>query len=152
MKYHTPSSIDAKYPPSDPCSCNVCRAFCVRPGWWTVEEAAKAFHAGLGSRMMLELSPDLSFGVLSPAFRGCEGYLAMREMSASGCNFLSDGLCELHNTAFQPLECRFCHHERMGLGEKCHTDLEKEWNTPRGQYLVNRWLQTTLKTLKPDKN
>jgi hypothetical protein len=114
-----------------------------------VEEASKAFRAGFGSRMMLELSPDVSFGVLSPAFKGCEGYLAMKEMSASGCNFLFNGLCELHNTAFQPLECRFCHHDRMGLGEKCHAELEKEWNTPRGQYLVNRWLQTALKAGKP---
>lgn len=61
-----------KYPPSEPCGCDVCRAYCARPGWWTVEQAERAFTAGLGCRMMLEIAPDWSFGVLSPAFRGCE--------------------------------------------------------------------------------
>jgi len=33
--------------------------------WWTVEEAARAITAGYGGRMMLEMSPQRSFGVLS---------------------------------------------------------------------------------------
>jgi hypothetical protein len=39
------------------------------------------------------------------------------------------------------LECRFCHHERRGLGPKCHADLEKDWKTPAGQTLVDQWLR-----------
>ncbi len=37
-----------------------------------------------------------------------------------------------------PLECRFCYHERAGLGQKCHLDIEKEWNTAMGQAQVTK--------------
>ncbi len=89
--------------------------------------------------MMLEMSPELDFGVLSPAFRGCEQNFALQEYASFGCNFLRDGLCELYDTGFEPLECRFCHHTRMGQGEKCHADIERDWNTPEGQSLVLIW-------------
>lgn len=132
-------SLKDKYPPSKPCSCEICKSYCMRPGWWTVDEAKKAIGAGYTNRMMLEMSPDFSFGVLSPAFRGCEKDFALQEYAIIGCNFLSDGLCELHSTGFEPLECRFCHHDRKGLGQKCHADLEKDWQTPAGQTLVLEW-------------
>ncbi len=128
-----------KYPPSEPCSCAVCLRYCLRPGWWTVQEAAGALRAGYGNRMMLEVAPERSFGVLSPAFRGCERGFALQRFADRGCNFLVDGLCELHGTGFQPLECRFCHHGRTGLGPKCHADLEADWHTPAGRKLVARW-------------
>ena len=35
-------SLEEKYPPSEPCACEICRAYCARPGWWTVEEARRA--------------------------------------------------------------------------------------------------------------
>ena len=130
-----------RYPPSEPCGCEICRSYCIRPGWWTVEEAAQAIKAGYGSRMMLEISPDRSFGVLSPAFRGCEQKYALQEYSYNGCNFLKNELCELHGTGFEPLECLFCHHLRKGLGQKCHTDIEKDWRTPAGQILVKKWIE-----------
>lgn len=132
-------SLNEKFPPSEPCGCDICRGYCKRPGWWTVEEAGRAVEAGLGGRMMLEMSPDFSFGVLSPAFFGCERNFALQEFSGRGCGFLSGGLCELHATGFQPLECRFCHHMRQGLGEKCHRHLERDWKTPAGQALVAAW-------------
>ncbi len=133
-------SIYEKYPPSDPCDCNICKAYCIRPGWWTVEEASKAVKAGYSNRMMLELAPDFTFGVLSPAFKGCERYYALQEFAQNGCNFLVNGLCELHGTGLQPIECRYCHHLRKGMGEKCHLDLERDWNTTAGQKLVREWI------------
>lgn len=135
----TPFSLQEKYPPSEPCGCEICRSYCVRPGWWTVAEAQRALQAGYGSRMMLEMAPDFLFGVLSPAFAGCERNFALQEYAKFGCGFLSKGLCELHGTGFQPLECRFCHHSRPGLGQKCHDDIEKDWNTPAGRSLVLLW-------------
>jgi hypothetical protein len=131
------------YPPSEPCSCEICLRYCLRPGWWTVKEAAAALNAGYGSRMMLELSPDRSFGVISPAFKGCEGTFALQIYAALGCNFLKDKRCELHGTGYQPLECRFCHHDRLGQGPQCHADLERDWNTPAGRALVARWCRLT---------
>ncbi len=133
------NSLNKKYPPSPPCSCEICLGYCIRPGWWTVEEAARAFDAGYEKRMMLELSPEFSFGVLSPAFKGCEGAVATNAYKNSGCTFLADGLCELHGSGLMPLECRFCHHDRKGLGIQCHSDLEADWRTPAGRELVERW-------------
>lgn len=127
------------YTPSEPCSCDICLGYCRRPGWWTVEEAAKAIHAGYADRMMLEISPEMTFGVLSPAFKGCEGGFALNIYAHCGCNFLVNNLCELHSTDFMPIECLFCHHERVGLGQKCHLDIEKEWNTAMGQEQVEKW-------------
>ena len=130
-----------KYPPSEPCTCEVCLAYCARPGWWTVEEAARALDAGYGNRMMLEVAPELTFGVLSPAFKGCEEFYATNEFARNKCTFLKDFRCELYGTDHQPLECRFCHHERRGLGLKCHADIEKDWKTPVGQALVEKWIK-----------
>jgi hypothetical protein len=91
--------------------------------------------------MMLEIAPELTFGVLSPAFKGCEKLVATNQFAKNACTFLRNDRCELFGTGHQPLECRYCHHNRRGLGVKCHTDLEKDWKQPAGQALVNRWIQ-----------
>ena len=143
MELQDSLKLEQKYPPSEPCACEICLAYCRRPGWWTVEEAAGAIAAGYGGRMMLEMAPDRSFGVLSPAFKGCEVNFALDVYSGRGCTFLKDDRCELHGTGFQPLECRFCHHDRPGMGPKCHADVERDWNTSRGRVLVVRWAKLT---------
>jgi hypothetical protein len=135
----------AKYPPSEPCSCKICVSYCKRPGWWTVEEAQTALEDGCGPRMMLEISPEFTFGVLSPAFKGNEGAYALQLFANNGCTFLKNNLCELNGTGIQPLECRFCHHNRPGEGIKCHLDIEKEWNSLFGQNLVRLWINQYLK-------
>jgi hypothetical protein len=104
-----------------------------------VDEATRALQAGYGQRMMLEMAPDFTFGVLSPAFKGCEVNFAYNEYASAGCTFLVDGKCELHGTGHQPLECRFCHHDRAGMGPRCHADIEKSWNTPEGRALIVKW-------------
>ena len=129
------------YPPSEPCSCEICRNYCIRPGWWTVAQAKEAINAGYEKRMMTEVSPERDFGVLSPAFNGCEGGIALQQYAKNGCNFYKNGLCELHATGLLPLECGFCHHGRIGQGIKCHTDLEKDWKTETGKQLVGKWLK-----------
>ena len=140
MKRKAPRTLAEKYPPSPDCGCEICVRFCRRPGWWTNAQARRAMQEGLGPRMMLEVSPEFDFGVLSPAFRGCEGSFALAEFSVAGCTFLSGGLCELHNSPHMPLECRFCHHARLGAGARCHDELLQNWRTPGGQALVNQWL------------
>jgi hypothetical protein len=128
-----------KYSPSPSCTCQICVGYCARPGWWTVAEAADAVAAGYGDRMMLEVAPELTFGVLSPAFKGCEGKFALQEYASQGCTFLVNNRCELYGSGHQPLECRFCHHDRPGMGPQCHADIERDWNTLRGRALVTRW-------------
>jgi hypothetical protein len=131
-------NLTASYPPSEACGCPICLSYCQRPGWWTVDEAAAALRAGYGPRMMLEMPRERIFGVLSPAFKGCEAAFANKVFASGGCTFLSDDGCELHGTGFQPLECRFCHHDRTGLGTRCHADIEAQWNTSAGRVLVVR--------------
>ena len=97
--------------------------------------------AGFANRMMVEVSPERDFGVLSPAFKGCEGKSALQEFAKNGCNFYVNGLCELHPTGLLPLECAFCHHDRAGQGLQCHLDLERDWKTEKGKQLVNSWLK-----------
>lgn len=141
MKRKSPLTLAQKYPPSPDCGCEICVRFCRRPGWWTVAQARRAIQAGLGARMMLEVSPAFDCGVLSPAFAGCEGNFALAELSGGGCTFLKSGLCELHDTPHMPLECRFCHHSRPGAGARCHAELARDWHTPGGRSLVAEWLQ-----------
>jgi hypothetical protein len=136
-------NLSRKYPPSRPCTCAVCLSYCQRPGWWTVEEADRAINAGYAGRMMLEMSPDFSFGVLSPAFKGCEGKFASQLFAEKGCTFLHDDLCELFDTGYQPLECRYCHHDRVGKGPECHAAIGSEWDTPSGRALVVAWSKLT---------
>jgi hypothetical protein len=132
-------NLKVKYRPSEPCSCEICKNYCVRPGWWTVDEAENAIKSGLAKRMMLEISPERDFGVLSPAFKGNESNFALQVFAINGCTFFNNGLCELFGTELQPLECRFCHHDRKGLGKRCHLDIEKDWKTKRGQTLIVKW-------------
>jgi hypothetical protein len=132
-------NLKDKYKPSEPCSCDICKSYCIRPGWWTVDEARMAIQAGLADRMMFEISPELNCGVLSPSFKGNEGNYALQLFSNNGCTFLNEGLCELFGTGLQPLECRFCHHSRKGRGIKCHLDIEKDWTTKPGKLLVVEW-------------
>ena len=133
-----------KYPPSEPCSCIICVNYCKRPGWWTVDEAWKALEHRMAHRMMLEISPEFTFGVLSPAFKGNEGNYAFQIFAGNGCTFLKNNLCELYNTGLQPLECRYCHHSRKNEGIKCHLDIENDWNTCKGQELVKLWCRQFL--------
>ena len=142
-----------QFPPSSSCGCDTCRNYCRRPGWWTVEQARNAIRAGLAERMMIEVAPEMTFAVISPAFIGCEGFIATNEGAQNGCNFLVGGLCELHGTDFMPLECSFCHHDRVDEGVHCHAALEAEWNTHRGQVVVKRWqkavnFEEKLRTIK----
>lgn len=90
---------------------------------------------------MLEIAPELTFGVLSPAFKGCERSIATNQFANNSCTFLKQERCELFGTGLQPLECRFCHHDRRGLGTQCHSDLEKDWKRPAGQTLVQTWIK-----------
>jgi hypothetical protein len=131
--------LNEKFPPSEPCSCKICLSYCHRPGWWTVEEAAHSIASGLSNRMMLEISPEHTFGVLSPAFKGAEGNYALEIFSSNRCTFLQNDLCELYDTGLQPIECRYCHHSRKGLGKKCHDAIEKNWNTNEGKKLIVKW-------------
>ncbi len=133
--------IERRFPPSEPCACEVCLQYCQRPGWWSVQEAARAIEAGLAGRMMLEMSPDLTFGVLSPAFPGCEESFV--NYGLRGCTFLHHNHCQLFGTGLQPLECRYCHHNRRGQGKQCHAALEADWHTAAGIGLVVRWSRLT---------
>lgn len=133
------SYLKKKYRPSEPCTCNTCKSYCIRPGWWTVEEAKRIIAAGKADRMMLEISPERDFGVLTPAYKGNKSNYTLQFFAGNGYTFLQNGLCELFGTDLQPLECRYCHHSRKGLGIECHWDIEKDWRSRKGKELVAKW-------------
>jgi len=135
--------LKTMYSPSEPCSCETCVSYCKRPGWWTPEEAEKAIECGFAGRMMLEIAPEFNFAVLSPAFKGNELQYSSRVFADNGCTFLMNKRCELFNTGFQPLECRFCHHKRQGQGKMCHHDIEILWNTEKAKRIIVRWGNNT---------
>lgn len=137
----TEKNLYRLFPPSPPCSCSVCRSYCSRPGWWIVAEAKEAIAHGYAGKMMLEISPGLDFGVLSPAFKGNEGSFALQIHAKSGCTFYEGQRCSLFGKPHQPLECRFCRHDREGQGQLCHRAIEKDWNTSKGKRLVELWLR-----------
>jgi hypothetical protein len=66
-KKYSLHTLQDQFPPSEACNCEICQSYCLRPGWWSVEQAARAIQTGYAVRMMLEISPDRTFGVLSPA-------------------------------------------------------------------------------------
>lgn len=139
MIYLILMTLHEKYQPSPSCSCEICVSFCKRPGWWTPQEAEKAIDAGFAGKMMLEISPELNFGVLSPAFKGNENHYSLQEFAENGCTFLKNDLCELHGTGLQPLECRYCDHTSKGKGLLCHKDIEQEWKSPDAKRLIVKW-------------
>ena len=134
-------TLSERFPPSESCSCEICLNYCRRPGWWTLEEFEQLLKTEHCKRVMLEISPELTFGILSPAFKGCELNFALQMYSKNGCNFLKNNLCELYATGYQPLECRFCHHSRIGKGDECHAALENEWNSLQGKKSVDSWIK-----------
>ncbi len=134
-------TLTERFVPSEPCSCDICLNYCKRPGWWTPEEFARVLKTAHRRRVMLEMSPEQTLAVPSPAFHGCELDFALQGHAARGCSFLKNDLCELFGTGLQPLECRFCHHERPGEGAECHNALEEEWLTAEGSRLVDTWIR-----------
>lgn len=137
------SAIEQQFPPSPSCSCEICKSYCIRPGWWSLNQAKSVIKNGYSGRMMLEISPGFRFAVLSPAFKGCEGFIAVNECSRNGCTFFCEGLCQLHNSDKLPIECAVCHHDRPGIGPRLHLQLEKQWNSKEGKSLVIYWMKKT---------
>lgn len=137
-----------RYPPSTACSCGTCLSFCQRPGWWLVSEAREAIKNGYANRMMLEISFPDSLAILAPAFKGNEGFYATQEFSTRGCTFLEDGRCQLFQKSFRPIECRYCHHDRKGLGTKCHNEIANDWDSNKGRRLIRQWIN--IVNLTPD--
>jgi len=64
----------------------------------------------------LSTSTHYPFGVFSPAFKSCEKSFATHQFANNDCNFLKNDCCEFYGTGHQPLECRYCHHERRSFG------------------------------------
>ena len=129
-----------RFPPSPSCSCAIYTQYCRRPGWPLVEEVRLAIQCDQGDRFMLEFSQDASFGILVPAFKGNEGMFALSAYEHNGCTFLSSSGCVIFDTPYRPIECRFCHHARVGRGLACHLAVAHDWNTSKGKRLVTRWL------------
>jgi len=64
-------------------------------------------------------------------------------MAHRGRALLENDRSQLRRAGIQPLECRIAHHDRAGMGPRCHADLARRWNMPAGRALVVRWTNET---------
>ncbi len=141
------------------CKCEACVGACENnPGWMSPGEAVAAMNAGLAKKLMLDwLDPSSEVGnqgrlpVLAPASLGNEGKLApemegmnwlfsMVEWTKGRCTFLSkEGLCEIHESGFKPVQCRSLTHDGM----MNNYDAAKLWLSSEGTEAVLRWREET---------
>lgn len=136
------------------CDCDRCRQLCTRnPGWFTPAEARAAIDEGYADRMMRDwLEPCEEVGntmriyVLAPAAYGYEGGDA-REMSffdfdfhKGWCVLQHNGLCEIHDTMFKPIQCRTafgCDRDSDAFVD--NYDVARLWDTDEGRDVVAAW-------------
>lgn len=121
------------------------------PGWMSPEDAEKAMEAGLAGRMMRDwYVSGGNIDVLAPASIGCEGrdapdmdlgsmlkFLIQGSWGKGRCTFLKDGLCELHDSGYKPMQCResyCCKSEGPS-----NLEMSEMWDTPYGRQMVARW-------------
>jgi len=123
------------------CSCEYCRLACEQvPGWFTPEEASKAIDAGYAPRLSAVVERSTGTVAVIPSIVGVEGKYDI--FRPGRCTFLNkEGLCEIHDTGFKPIECR------TGYGCKPSVDyptlefINNEWNSNAGVAVIQKWEQ-----------
>lgn len=123
------------------CDCIQCKNACMEvPGWFTPAEAVLAINAGLANRLSAVREVDIV--ALAPSPIGKEGLEKAHSLGI--CTFLkADGLCEIHNSGFKPIECR------TGYGCKGATpdypeliEMLSMWDSDEGKAAVMLWRMT----------
>lgn len=116
----------------------------------TPEEAAAAIRAGYAHRLMKDWFgsgpveyEDAEVFQISPAIVGYEASPApstarIVALGKGPCTFLKDGLCEIHDSGFKPIQCRNAHHSK-GTVEPSVEEMETIWNTDEGRAVVAEW-------------
>jgi len=140
------------------CSCDKCKAICLNPGWFSPSDALAAMEAGLSSKMMLDYYIDSPMVyILAPASEGCAGTRAPNtdELSLGvgifarllglenkgRCVFLNeDELCNLHDTAYKPAQCRANFGCTKTEKDLSNDDMAAMWRAPEAQELCRRWM------------
>jgi len=142
------------------CSCKECARLCERqPGWPTPQEARMAIEAGYADRYMRDWwDGHEKVYIICPASKDCggreapeipdsDGFLGGFMAIAAGwtkgrCVLLKDGLCEIHDSGFKPVQCR----EALGCkavdprdGRSQNEDVMKLWDTDEGREVVKLW-------------
>ncbi len=136
--------------PESECSCSLCVAACKRPCWPTPAEVLKLIEAGFAKQLMLDYwHADENISILCPANPGYEGCSAP-EISIfdilsgynplkSGCIFLEDKKCKLHDLKLKPIEGRLTLCCQKQDGQKLHKAVADTWDTDEGRNVVAQW-------------
>ena len=137
------------------CTCPTCISACRQfPGLMTPAEAVAAISAGYASRLMEDwLEPSDEFSneeriyMLAPASLGHEGAFAP-EMEwgdfffiKGQCTFLKNDRCEIHDSGFKPIQCRYAHCSEMKANPSNY-DMARMWDTPEGEAALELWERT----------
>jgi Fe-S-cluster containining protein len=119
------------------CDCSNCKGCCIEvPGWFTPAEALLAIEAGFANRLSAVKEDGVIAIAPSPV-----GYEGQEKRHGPGiCNFFTkDGLCEIHDSGFKPIECR------TGFGCSPGSDypeletMHEMWVSEEGQNAVKIW-------------
>lgn len=137
-----PKSLDEI--PDSSCSCDICRNMCRRmPCWPIPKDVEKLIDAGYGDRLMLEWREDETISpnyieLIVPAEIHHEGRQAPF-FPLGHCNFLKDGLCELHDPGLKPTEGRKAIHGKVKTDEHLHRMVIESWDNSEGRNTVAKW-------------
>ena len=132
------------------CTCSACVEMCgICPCIPTPDEAEQMLDHGYGQRMSSrEVYKIDSFHILCPSVRGHECQHDMTHFSG-GCTFLKDGLCEIHDSGFKPLEGRAVHHDDDYSTEGMHEYIINRWDNREGRRVFRRWFAEEYMKWKP---
>ncbi|GAB6119660.1 hypothetical protein [Dysgonomonas termitidis] len=89
------------------CDCPECRAQCRVPCLGTPDDILKLIRAGHAGKL------KLTFWCVGMALGKypCPVPMVQAVKTGAGCVFLSNGLCELHDSGLKPTEGKLSHHE-----------------------------------------
>lgn len=118
------------------CKCIECQGQCVKaPCLGTPQDIERLIDAGYGDKIYGTIwAAGILMGVTDSVVS-----IYASEFTDTGCVFLKNGLCELHDKGLKPLEGRLSHHNRKVEPKKGVTwSIVKTWLDPVNQPVIER--------------
>lgn len=130
------------------CKCQACQMQCLTcPCLGTPEDIERLIDAGYREKLALT---DWYVGMMMGVI-GHPVPMVQALQTETGCIFLQNGLCELHNKGLKPTEGRLSHHSTRLDNFKPHKSISwnvaKEWIRPENESIIRRIIdKMTIKT------
>lgn len=119
------------------CKCVACKQQCLRaPCLGTPEDIEKLIDAGHGKNIKETVwAAGIMMGVTNQLV---DMYQA--ELTPTGCVFLKDGLCSLHDNGLKPTEGKLSHHTQVPVvaSKNLTWMIAREWLDEKNSEIINR--------------